>query len=585
MTNTIGGVSRIAALTRYFFRCPPTKHVIIVMLVSALLFPIAGNDIFSKTGFFIFLFVPAILTSIFSWRIVQKLGGTFKENHSYFLSTVSMFAIAALLAFVSFVDNYYAFKIWNSLEILFVGLAAVFILHILVYAAVGSLSLYRAFIPSAGYLFFSAIILYSFRAVTFRILGRFLILVLISFLLVWLFIKLTDAPFKRTLGIATFDLLSFAILEYVAPEQINRNPFKAIGKNVSVPNQAIKFETRKNKYLLAIPWLHPGPVESIGGKLPSALVSKLKKKFSNAVFLHTYVDHSLNPVFLGKSLSKIISLLLNGRKFSGNSSKCTKFINLEFKGVKLLAQKIGNKYFFISTFAPKVTEDIVPAVGLTLLEKFSKNAIFIDAHNSFSLEEDESEAIGFGDKRISNLISAIDLSKKKLDKEKQYSFKFSLINSEKEFLDHGVKGIRILAFEISNQKVAIVVLDTNNLVPEFRENALKKLKSIGFNIAEVVTTDTHLGDFVVKMYGQIGLRGAEILENEIISLAQKSISNLEKARASYSYAEIETKVFGEKTFHQLIATAHSLIPFAKFLGLSLFIAFLFAAYVVLQLQI
>ena len=73
-------VGRIAELTRYFFKCPPTKHILILMLASALLFPIAGSDIFSKTGFFIFLFAPALFTSIFSWRVVEKIGGVGGEG-------------------------------------------------------------------------------------------------------------------------------------------------------------------------------------------------------------------------------------------------------------------------------------------------------------------------------------------------------------------------------------------------------------------------------------------------------------------------------------------------------------------------
>ncbi len=580
-----GDIDRIAALTRYFFQCPPSKHIIIIMIISALLFPIAGNDLFSKTGFFIFLLIPAFLTSALSWRIVQKLGGIFKGKYSYFLSTISMLSIAVLLAVVSLVERFYTFKTWSPLEILFVGLSAVFMLHVLVYAAVGNLSIYRAILPASIYLILSSIILYSFHVVTLRILGRFATLLFVSFFLVWLFIKLTDAPFKRTLGIPTFDLISLAIMEYVDPEQISKNPFKNIGKLSKIPNQAIKFETKKNKYLLTVPWLHPGPVESIGGKMPSELVTSLKKFATNSVFLHTYVDHSLNPIFLEKTISKILSALGNKNTFSQKLSKCTKFLSIKVNGASLLAQKFGNAYFFISSFAPKITEDITPSVGLALLEKFNNKAIFVDAHNSFSPEDEDIESIGFGDERIDNLFLAVDSAKEKLDKETQYPLKVSVVNSEHTFLDYGVKGIRVIAFEISKQKAAFIVLDANNLVPEFRAEIIAKLNSLGFNIVEILTTDTHMGNFVVKIYGQIGRLGKEVLEKEITLLAQEALQKLEKANVSYSFSQIDVKVFGERTFPQLIATAHALIPFAKFLTVSLFIAFLFAAYVILQLPI
>jgi len=219
-----------------------------------------------------------------------------------------------------------------------------------------------------------------------------------------------------------------------------------------------------------------------------------------------------------------------------------------------------------------------------LLEKYSDSAVFVDAHNSVH-EDEEIDTLSFGDKKIAALITAIELAKKKLDREKQSQFKVSLVSSEKNFIAYGVKGISLMAFEISGQKTAIAILDTNNLVPGFREQTIKKLKALGFGIVEIVTTDTHLGDFIMKMYGQTGKLGAEVLESEIMALAERAAKSTEKAKASYLHSEIETKVFGEKTFYQLIATAHSLIPFAKFLGVSLFIAFLFAAYVVLQIQI
>ncbi len=583
MENNERDIGGIAALTRYFFRCPPAKHIVIVMFFSALLFPIAGSDIFSKTGYFVFLFIPAFLTSQLSWRAIQKLGGNFVPRHSYFLSTVSMISIAVLLAVVSLIEKFYIFKTWSTIEILFVGLAAVFMLHLLVYSAVGMLSIYRASIPAALYLIFSALILYSFKTVTIRNLSRFATLVFVSFFIIWLFIKLTDAPFKRTLGISTSDLISLAISEYINPEQAQKNPFSDIGKKITIPFQALKFKTKKESYAIAVPWLHPGPIESVGGKLPRVLNSTLRENFSDSVFFHTYVDHTLNPTSINNVVGGIVALMSKNSLFKGFCQKASKFIIAEKNGARVLAQKIGKHYFFITTFAPKLTEDIVPAVGLSLLEKFSNNAIFVDAHNSFTAGEDEIENIGFGDERVKNLALSLEMARKKVDSAAQHKFKIKILTSEQKFLDYGINEVSLIAFEIAGQKAAIAVLDANNLNPQFRAALLKELKSIGFEISEVVTTDAHLGDFLVKKYGQTGVLGADIVRDEITSLAKKALAQLEPAKASYLYTEIETKVFGEKSFHQLIATAHSLIPFAKFLTVSLTIAFLFAAYVILQL--
>ena len=581
MENRGSQLSRLQEFTRYFFKCPPSKHLFFVMLAAALLFPVAGNDLFSKTGYFIFLIVPAFLTSVLGWKTVKWLGGKFEDKHAYFLSTLTMFGVAILLAAVSFIDNFYIFEIWNVVEILFIGLAAVFMFHLLVYAAVGVISIYKAVAPASLYLLFSALILLSFRTVTPKMLGRLGTLVGISFFIVWVFIKLTDAPFKSTLGITTFDLVSLSIAEYVHTGGSDKNPFSGMGKDLKVPYQVLKFQTKKSKYAIAVPWLHPGPIESIGGKLPNLLAENLKKKLSDAVFLHTYVDHTFNPVSLDRITGQMRNMTFSGKGFS-KSARATRLVQVRNNGTTLLGQKFGNAYLFISTFAPKVTEDISPAVGFWLLRKFGRNAIFVDAHNSFSREIDEAEAIGFGDARVENLIAAIEIARKKLDRERQAPFKVSIESSGRDFLEFGVKGISVFCTEVRRQKNAVIVLDTNNLVPEFRERIIKKVKQAGFNNAEVVTTDAHLGDFVVKMYGLTGRLGAEQLEKEILGLVDTAGKNLESGRVSYLCADINARVFGEKMFHQLIATANSLIPFAKFLALTLITAFLLAAYVVLQ---
>ena len=87
-------------IPKYFISAPQKKHVLFTMLVAAVLFPVVGNDIFSKAGYAIFLVVPAVLSSALTWRVVRNFGGYCKEKHALLMSTISMFAVAIAIAAV-----------------------------------------------------------------------------------------------------------------------------------------------------------------------------------------------------------------------------------------------------------------------------------------------------------------------------------------------------------------------------------------------------------------------------------------------------------------------------------------------------
>jgi putative membrane protein len=321
----------------------------------------------------------------------------------------------------------------------------------------------------------------------------------------------------------------------------------------------------------------------MGGRLPAALSENAREDFNGCVVMHTYVDHSLNPIFAEDTAKELSRLCKNKNLYGKPSAKATQFVEIRKSNVNVIAQKIGDLYIFITSFAPEITEDVSSAIGFNLLDKYKNRAIFIDAHNSFSPDSENEEPVNFGDSKAGRLFSAIDFAKENVDAKKQSAVEFSVEATQKDFMTEGIRSVSVIAYRIAGQKTAIVVLDTNNLVPSFRERIRNRLKSAGFGIVELVTTDAHLVEFLVKKHDQIGLRNTESLEEEIIALAKKALAKLHSAKAAYIFTDLKARVFGEGLFPQIIATGNSLIPFAKFTATALFMAFLFASYLLLQL--
>jgi putative membrane protein len=132
----------------------------------------------------------------------------------------------------------------------------------------------------------------------------------------------------------------------------------------------------------------------------------------------------------------------------------------------------------------------------------------------------------------------------------------------------GTGGITAVVVNVSHQKAAYVVIDGNNMVSGLREKILSSLVSIGFDEAEVFTTDTHSVSAIV-----LGKRGyhpvGEVMNHErlikyIREAAQKALSSLERAKAGYREISVPgVRVIGEKCLESLSLLTDRVLQRAK----------------------
>lgn len=554
---------RLIELTRFLFACPSTLVLSLFMLLFSLLLTFFKPVVFSHLDYFALMFLPPFLASFVSFKLTKRLGGDLRLKGVFLLHAFSLliFGVVATLAFSFLQTQTAVFLTYTFLSLLFcLNQFATFI--------IGAMPMRRAILPS---LIYPLLVFATLGGITgaFPQPGNFVALLLVSQALAAFYIYLLNQPFKSAIGIRLMDLVSLTLREFMGLP-VAENPFKDTGEKTEALYQTLQFNRKGKDVLLALPWLHPGPLGSIGGHLPTRLQDMLRNSGREPIFLHTYVDHSMDAIFLDSSVKKLVDVTRNLKK---GFDKATHIVTMNKRGVTLAGQRFGSIYMFVSSFAPAMTEDVKPELGTQLLLRFNGKVLLVDAHNSTGPEEEEMTNIGLNDKRGRALLECVNELAAKLDNEKEHPIRVGAATIEKEeFSEVGIEGMSALVMQIGRQKALYVILNANNLAPGFREALLKKFKK-KFNICEALTTDIHLGNFAMKMHGKIGtLRKKELLER-IDEMAGEAVEDLSPATACFSHNHITTKVLGGDKFEQLIKLGNYIIPRAQ-----AYLAGLLAAY-------
>jgi putative membrane protein len=134
----------------------------------------------------------------------------------------------------------------------------------------------------------------------------------------------------------------------------------------------------------------------------------------------------------------------------------------------------------------------------------------------------------------------------------------------------GDLGTQVALVEVAGQRTAYVLLDANNLVPNFRDIVVSALK---VDEAEVMTTDNHVVNFNSSMNSLGGKADISALLRMILELADEAEANLEPVSFGMNTQQAsEVSVFGSRKTAQLASTVNAIMAMGGALAISLLIA-------------
>ncbi|MBA3749759.1 MAG: DUF2070 family protein [Nitrosopumilus sp.] len=302
----------------------------------------------------------------------------------------------------------------------------------------------------------------------------------------------------------------------------------------------IKLKSNKN-VMIVLPELHPGPFNPIGG---SNLPFDIFKFYSNsAMVMHSISDHSLN-IPSQKEVKKYLDSL-NHSEYLESGDKCTIPITLSVNDCNCTGFALGKNVIIFLSKSPTGMEDIPPDVK-SYLEHYSKELGFkqiliIDSHNSMGEKIEEQDIDNF-----------VNIGKKCLEKIKEseqfpfkigYSNSFQIENHITKSQDLGNGQFGVLTISIKNKEHILCWCDSNNMKNGIREQIITMLKTEGYNVIEICTSDTHSTSGKRNTKGYYTL-GDITNETKIVNIFRKlaKLSNETISDSTYEIYKSESQV-------------------------------------------
>ncbi len=420
------------------------------------------------------------------------------------------------------------------------------------------------------------------------------IILIVDSIAIWWIFRAVSKPFERDLGINGPDLLRAFGYDYLME---NPTPMEKvltqIGIKQDIPIEVIAVRDNNDSLYAAgvVLHIHPGPFRDIGSSdLPSAVISHIEQKHAIPAFVfHGACTHHQNLTNkedferIFQIIDEAITTLEAKEMLVGplweDSGK--------FKTWTLVA---GKNAVVISTTAPAFTDDIALEVGNNAISQAKQQIpeldviAVVDAHNSI---DDDAVSVMPGDPEEQEYIEGVSRGLNNAWKESPSRLKLGIYSMHPENLgiEEGIGpgGIVTLAFISDEKKVGFVTVDGNNVCPGFREKVIDALKKVGYDAAEILTTDTHVVNAVSlssRGYPPVGSQKPQPVIDSIVDSAKRALNEVRSVTVGITSRTVpDLCTFGERGFDTLTQNIVEAADIAKRIGLAAGgLAFLFSIF-------
>lgn len=483
-------------------------------------------------------------------------------------------------------------ELWH-VRFCLLGFSATMIFRLIVLDATSSVGHVRSIVAALIFPFSWTVPFFAFSIeINYTIFAFLLFSLCVSFLASFSFLFVLNRVGKKILGVSSLSFLRAFLLNWVL--DLNKPLEKLLedlGEERNVEISLLKFASSTPKAIIALPSIHPGPFKNVGSSLlPSMLKNALERQLNCVVGVpHGLFGHEFDLASQNQN-EKVIEYVVKVRDIAISHGVASPFVTVSNDMATACCQIFGDCAFLSFTLAPKTTEDFPEELGLFVCQEAKKRglkySIIVNAHNCINGQVNIQESLEKLKKvAVESLEKAVSM------KRTTYSVGVASIKPKEFDLKQGIGpgGITVLALEVEKQKTAYVIVDGNNMVSGLREEILSALVSIGVDIGEVFTTDTHAVTAVIlnkRGYHPIGeaLDRRKFIEY-IKKVTLDAISNVEQVKSGYCQVTVpKVKVIGKELLEKLcilveVATEKAKkIAFPIFVGsgllLMLFLAFI-----------
>ncbi len=386
-------------------------------------------------------------------------------------------------------------------------------------------------------------------------------------LIVMVFLSRIDSV-KTKKGVRSLDLLRAFLKTWVEgrPERLETY-FASYAQPGSVTTDLLIAQHQDNKVVLVVPGIHPGPFSPVGSyNLSELIYEKLKRANTIPAVLHGTGGHERNvprneiASRYATSISEFVASQKDGRKVPMRGplqSKVgiTSITTVSFEKQVLLM--VSNSPYHSDDFAPDAVADAYRAAG-----DLGVNITVVDAHNSVDGPEEPQEPIT-KDEWAKVLDDTLKLE--------GTEFSMGASNSSEIQFKHGTDvsdgGISVVIFTRPESKWVLVSADSNNAKSGLKEKLEAELSTLGINLLELCTSDTHklaARNRTDRGYYALGEETSfDVIigcVKELVALAQ---GRLAEYKVQIDHFESQVPLIGDESLNDFAALTSSAIAVTK----------------------
>ncbi|MEM1657961.1 MAG: DUF2070 family protein [Candidatus Jordarchaeales archaeon] len=441
-----------------------------------------------------------------------------------------------------------------------------------------------------AFLFFSKLVPLSISLA-----GKLVVVCVTFTLLAHFYLLLIDEAVRQELGIGGLRLLRGFMAEWLSDNpQLLEEALAEIGSVEEHKVLVLSFTHRDDVAAsLIVPMVHPGPFRKVGGATLPYMVSKLFEERVGGVagVAHGASTHAQNPVSRSESVKlaeEVIRETLSGNFKLG--VPVSPLVQASRGGVRVGCQLFGELALFTVSLKPCGYDDVHPSVlaelSRELAGEWGGEFFLVDAHSASPglLELDpltpESELTR----------EIIDAAREALREAKRLALhsKVRVGGGRASVGNFGVKegvasgGVFSLIVEVGGSFACYVIVDGNNMVPGLREEVERRVKGLGIQAVEVMTSDSHEANAVSLSERGSNPIGLSVPWDAVFEAVLESVEaakhQLKEAEPKYFIKEVALKVIGESSMEKLsrsirnaalLARRAIIIPILSLLGVFL----------------
>ena len=533
------GSDNVDILKKVVFNIPSLKKIFASVISLSIIYSVLvylGLEAFTSISvqapiiLFIAVFV-FILPTIVSAELFHRFIPAYPRKWGYFLALCNQTILFIYSMILTGADNF--LNAWN---VLWLAIITVYLSNFLVlmltigYRYIRRISLLSlaqpALILTAFHLFLGSQLEIPFMTymTNFAVLLFAGVLLLVAFLI-------TDFLMKSNVSNVSIFQLSSGLLQ-------KKTETLDLGYPTKPDVQTLKFENISGEAKIAIPWIHPGPMEGFGGgRISSEIIDELNRK-GDGFFFHVPSTHKSDPVN-PDDYNKILEAMEEPEKHS----EASKLVKKEYEMVNFYGRKInGKKIVFMEISEENDYDDYELSVFREIIDP--EETILVDLHNHERKLVGKRKEVWYNTEAAERLRENLRDFLKELEKEEVFEYKAGFD------VDAEDTKIFSLVEDVEDQKSLMFGIEGNEAGKEIRD--LEREYEKEFDEVITFTTDTHRSVHDLS-------RKKQVDQNRVRKSIEKSIEGLSKAKLGFTNNKTESMKLLQEDYSGLIFSINILI--------------------------